>query len=97
MTEDPNVHDLEKRLRTSLSHRAQDPGSTATARIAQRLGLPPRRRRHRALTFAVIVLVVILTSLVWLGSLITARPSPGGSDTAPSAVTRQAFEGIERT
>jgi len=63
--------------------------------MAQRLGLPPRRRR-RALTFVLVVLVLVLSSLVWLGSLITARPSPITPDASHASVMHESLGWIEQ-
>lgn len=77
MTEDPTLRELEARVRTSLARRTLDPGPAAQKRIARRVGVAGQHGLRRGLTLAAIVLVVILSSLVLFGSLITARPSPG--------------------
>lgn len=85
--EDPRLHELEGQLRRSLARRQREPDRHAKARIARRIGLPPPRRARWKVTASLLaaLLAVILTSLIWLGSLIGGRPSPTGPPATPPA------------
>lgn len=79
--EEGRLLELESRVRSSLMLRSHHPDRAAKARIAQRLGLPqPRRRRARlVLSLLAALLVLVMTSLIWIGSLVGSRPSPNDS------------------
>lgn len=84
--DDPRLQELESQLRTSLARRGHEPDRHARARMARRLGLPMRRRSRWKVAGALLaaLLAVILTSLIWLGSLIGGRPSPTGPPALPT-------------
>ncbi len=84
--DDLRLHELEGQLRDSLARRKREPDRHTRARMARRLGLPPRRRRRWKMAGALLaaLLAVMLTSLIWLGSLIGGRPSPTAPPAAPT-------------
>lgn len=84
--DDPRLQELESQLRGSLTGRDREPDRHARARMARRLGLAPSRRKRWKMAAALLaaLLAVILTSLIWLGSLIGGRPSPTGLPATPT-------------
>lgn len=85
--EDRRRQQLEARLRYGFARRGQEPDRHARVRMARRLGLPPPRRARWKVTASLLaaLMAVILTSLIWLGSLIGGRPSPTGPPPTPAA------------